>query len=337
MSPPPPEAVKAETPREPLLLRESVELLHAFGDATRLRILTLLSEGELTVADLVAILEMSQSRVSTHLGKLREARLVEDRKEGTSRVYRLANGGRGRSAEKLWSLLLEGLDDTVLEGDRRRMRALVAARDAEQGWAEAAAGRMERHYSPGRTWEALARGVVPLLELGDVLDVGCGDGVLASLLAPRSRSYTGLDKSPKVLDAARRRLAGLPGVTLVQGDMASLPFEDASFDDVLLFHVLTYAADVRVALREAARVVCPGGRVVAVTLGAHEHVATTERYGHANAGFSPATLRSALTKAQLAVESCAITSREAREPHFEVLTAVATKPARSSTPPRRNG
>ncbi|MBC7173678.1 MAG: class I SAM-dependent methyltransferase [Polyangiaceae bacterium] len=187
---------------------------------------------------------------------------------------------------------------------------------------------MERHYSPGRTWEALARGLVPLFELGDVLDVGCGDGVLASLLAPRSRQYTGLDKSPKVIDAARRRLAGLPRVELVQGDMEALPFEAESFDAVLLFHVLTYARVPSDALSEAARVLRPGGRLVAVTLAAHEHVASTERYGHLHPGFAPSAIRASLARAKLSVDTCAITSRETREPHFEVLTAVATKPAR---------
>lgn len=327
-------APQADRDREPLLLRESVELLHAFGDATRLRILALLSQDELSVAELVSILEMSQSRVSTHLGKLREARLVEDRREGTSRVYRLA-GGRNDSAEKLWGLLHEGLDDAVLEGDRRRMRSLLEARAAEQGWAEAAAGRMERHYSPGRTWEALARGLVPLLELGDVLDVGCGDGVLASLLAPRSRSYAGVDKSPRVLDAARRRLSGLPRVELVQGDMEALPFDAGRFDAVLLFHVLTCAREPAVALSEAARVLRPGGRVVVVTLAEHEHLSATERYGHVQPGFSPSGLRTLLTKAKLSIDCCAITSREMREPHFEVLTAAATKLSRPRT--RRNG
>src|SRR5690606_11444663 len=191
---------------------------------------------------------------------------------------------------------------------------------------ESAAGRMERHYSPGRTWEALARGVVPLLSLGDVLDVGCGDGVLASLLAPHSRSYTCLDRSLKVLDAARGRLAGLEPVAFVQGDMEALPFEDVRFDTVLCFHVLTYVPTLRAALSEAARVLRPGGRLVVVTLAPHVHQSTTERYGHLRPGVSPRALERDLTRAGLETERCAITSREAREPHFEVVTAVALKP-----------
>jgi ArsR family transcriptional regulator len=290
-----------------------------------MRLLALLSEEELTVADMVALLELPQSRVSTHLGKLREAKLVEDRREGTSRIYRLAEAGRRGAASELWALLRERLDDAVLEGDRRRLAALVEARATNQGWAEAAAGRMERHYSPGRTWEAFARGLVPLLHLGDVLDVGCGDGVLASVLAPRSRSYTGLDKSSKVLDAARRRLAGLPGVALVQGDMADLPFDEARFDEVLLFHVLTYAREPEVALHEATRVLRPGGRLVAVTLAAHENATTTARYGHVQPGFAPTALAASLERAGLVVHACAITSREKREPHFEVITAIAER------------
>src|SRR5690606_17221968 len=135
--------------------------------------------------------------------------------------------------------------------------ALREARASDQAWVESAAGRMERHYSPGRTWEALARGVVPLLGLGEVLDAGCGDGVVASLLAPHSRAYTCLDRSAKVLEAARGRLSGLEGVRFVQGDVEALPFEAGCFDTVLCFHVLTYLPTQRKALSEAARVLRP--------------------------------------------------------------------------------
>lgn len=307
-------------------LRASVSLMQAFGDVTRLRILALLSEGELAVTDVMAVLELSQSRVSTHLGKLREARLVADRKDGTSRLYRLSDESVSGAARRMLGVLLDGLDDALLEGDQRRLVALRAARASKQGWVESAAGRMERHYSPGRTWEALARGVVPLLSLGEVLDVGSGDGVLASLIAPHSQRYTCLDLSAKVLDAARGRLAGLSGVDFVQGDMEALPFGDASFDCVLCFHALTYAAAPRKALSEAARVLRPAGRLVVVTLAPHVHQSTTERYGHLRPGVSPRALSRDLSRAGLTPLSAAITSRETREPHFEVVTAVAQKP-----------
>lgn len=306
-------------------LQSSVGWLHLFGDLTRIRLMALLERQELTVAELTAITELAQSRVSTHLGKLREAGLLRDRRQGASTFYRVADGTMPNVARTLWDLLRAQIQDDVLESDRRRCEALVASRD--EGWPDAIAGRMERHYSPGRTWEALFRSMVQLLELGDVLDVGCGDGTTAQLLSGRTRGYTGLDHSPRVVEAARRRMEGTPTVTFVEGDMHQLPFDASSFDEVLLLHALTYAKQPDRAVAEAARVLRPAGRLVVATLAAHRHQATTATYGHVNAGFRPADLRRLLEEAGLEASSCEVTSRERRAPHFEVVTALAHKPS----------
>ena len=126
-------------------------------------------------------------------------------------------------------------------------------------WADEVAGQMENHYSPGRTWEATAHGLLGLLSLGEVLDVGSGDGVIARLLAPRASHITCLDQSQVVIDAARARLSARTNVSFDVGDMHRLPYGDASFDQVLLLHVLTYSQDPVQALREAARRVDDGG------------------------------------------------------------------------------
>lgn len=308
--------------REEVSLEASTAWLHLFGDATRLRLLALLEEHELSVAELVAITELPQSRVSTHLGRLREAGLVHDRRAGASSLYRV-NAAMPPAASTLWRLLRTRLEDATLRADATRREALLAARDADS-WSEAVAGEMERHWSPGRTWEALVHGLSALLSLGDVLDVGCGDGWTARLIAPQARSYTGVDRSDKVLAAAARRTQGLENVTLVPGEMRALPFDDASFDQVLLFHVLTHADDPQRALHEAARVTRAGGRVVIVSLAAHAQLALTAPYGHRHAGFSPRTLRSMLRAAGLEPRRCEVTSRERKAPHFEALTAIAS-------------
>ena len=308
-------------------LQSSVGLLHLFGDPTRVRLMALLEREELTVAELVGITELSQSRVSTHLGKLRDAGLLRDRRQGSSTYYRVNDGAMPAEARRLWALLREQIKDAVLESDRGRCEALLAARAGDQAWPDAIAGQMERHYSPGRTWEAMARGLVGLLRLGDVLDVGCGDGYLGTLLGPRARSYTGLDRSPKVLAAAERRLANEPHATVRSGDMHALPFVAGSFDDVMLFHVLTYAEDPERVVAEAARVLRPGGRVVVVTLACHTHADVTCRYGHVNDGFAPKALARMLAREGLDVSQCEVTSRERRDPHFEVVTAVAQSPS----------
>jgi SAM-dependent methyltransferase len=304
-------------------LQESVDLVAALADPTRVRLLALLDGHELTVAELTAITELSQSRVSTHLGRLRAAGLLQDRRDGSLRYYRLQEEVLPQRAGRLWTTVRSDLHDAVLDGDRERRAELLAERDEKRSWVETIAGRMEHHYSPGRTWEAFARGVTPLLDLGDVLDVGCGDGMVAQMLSPRAKSYVGLDRSEKLLAAATKRLRGDKHVSFVSGDMHALPFADGSFDEVFLFHVLTYAERPETVVNEAVRVLRANGRLALVTLASHPHGDTVERYGHVNRGFDTKKVRRLLRG--LEVEQCEVTSRERRKPHFRVITASARK------------
>jgi ubiquinone/menaquinone biosynthesis C-methylase UbiE/DNA-binding transcriptional ArsR family regulator len=306
-------------------LAATTDLLHLFGDPTRIRLLALLARHQLTVAELTAILEVAQSRVSTHLGKLREAGLLRDRRNGASTLYALNDGAMPSEAGGLWTLLQAEVEDAVLESDARRCDAMLRARDQGAGWPDAVAGRMERHYSPGRTWEATARAFLGLVRLGDVLDGGSGDGTIAQLLAPRARSITCLDRSPRVLAAARARLARVPNVRYLLGQLEAVPAADARFDHVLLLNVLTSARQPARVLAEAARVLRPGGGLTLVTLDAHQHGEVTARYGHLHPGFKPVTVKRMLTQSGLTVDACEVTSREHRQPHFQIVTAFARK------------
>jgi ArsR family transcriptional regulator len=136
---------------------------------------------------------------------------------------------------------------------------------------------------------------------------------------------TCLDISPKVLQACRKRLQGLANVEYVLGDIHALRFADASFDQVLLLNLLTYATEPGRALAEAARVLRPGGDLVATTLATHEQRMVTAGYGHVHAGFRPQALRDWLSQAGLVVDRCEVTSREKRPPHFAVVSAFAHK------------
>ena len=224
------------------------------------------------------------------------------------------------------------LEDTQVATDRRRCAAVLRARAAQargdSRWPDSVAGEMERHYSPGRTWEALARGLIGLCDLGDVLDAGAGDGATAQLLAPRARSITCIDVSETLVDAARVRLAGHANVRAEVADLHALPFADGSFDQVLLLNVLTHLRAPGGALAELARVLRPDGRLALVTMAAHDHLEVTAAYGHVTPGFRPAEVRHFLEKAGLTVEQCAVTSREKRAPQFEVVTAFAHKPTK---------
>jgi ArsR family transcriptional regulator len=303
----------------------AVDLLRLFGDPTRLRLAYLLGKTELTVAEITQITQLPQSRVSTHLGKLRDAGVLRDRRDGSLAYYVMNDGKMPSNVSRLWALLGRDLSEPVLRSDQERCQAVLRARKGGANWPDAVAGQMERHYSPGRTWEATAVGMLGLIHLGDVLDAGSGDGAIAALLAPRSRHVTCLDVSPKVLQACRKRLQGLVNVDFVLGDVQSLRFADASFDQVLLLNILTYAAEPARVMAEAARVLRPGGDLVVTTLASHEKPDVTAGYGHVHTGFRPQVLRDWLTDARLVVDRCEVTSREKRPPHFAVVSAFARK------------
>jgi ArsR family transcriptional regulator len=300
-------------------------LLRLLSDPTRVRLLALLEREELTVAELSAVLRLAQPRVSTHLAKLKEADLVRDRRAGVSSYYRY-NGELDAKEGALLRALKESVDDALLRDDERRLPAALAKRARTEGWADTVAGDMERHYSPGRTWETLARGMTQLVETGDVLDVASGDGVLAELLAPRARSIVCVDASVRVVDAARLRLKAFANVEVRVGDMHALDFPAARFDLVLLMHALTYSDKPAAVIAEAARVLRRGGRVLAATLGRHAHRTSVEPFEHRNLGFTVDELHEFARAAKLEVIACERLTRERRPPHFEVLSLLARKP-----------
>ncbi|MCA0393842.1 MAG: metalloregulator ArsR/SmtB family transcription factor [Proteobacteria bacterium] len=300
--------------------------LKVLADPTRVRLLALLEGEELTVAELSAITRLAQPRVSTHLAKLKEAGLVRDRRAGVSAYYRFDHESLDPAQRALWQALSTGSDDPLLRQDAERVPAVLASRAADQNWADSVAGDMERHYSPGRTWEALARSALPLLETGDVLDIASGDGVLAELLAPHARRYVCVDSSRRVVAAAAERLRKFRNVEVREGDMHALPFADAEFDLVVLMHALTYADKPAQAVAEAARVLRPGGRLLLSSLARHEHQNVVQAYGHANLGFADKDLRRFAARAGLELVNAETVTREKRPPHFEVISLIARKP-----------
>jgi ArsR family transcriptional regulator len=300
-------------------------LLRLLSDPTRVRLLALLEREELTVAELSSVLRLAQPRVSTHLAKLKEADLVRDRRAGVS-SYSRYNGELDAREGALLRALKDNVDDAILRDDERRLPGVLAKRARAEGRADSVAGDMERHYSPGRTWETLARGMTQLVETGDVLDVASGDGVLAELLAPRARSIVCIDASQRVVDAARIRLKGFANVDVRVGDMHALDFPAARFDLVLLMHALTYSERPADVVAEAARALRKGGRLLAATLGRHAHKTAVEPFEHRNLGFGVDELGGFARAAGLDVIACERLTRERRPPHFEVMSLLARKP-----------
>ena len=306
-------------------LQHASQHFKLLADSTRLRLLMLIDREELSVAELSAITQLAQPRVSTHLAKLKDAGLVSDRREGVFVYYRMAGNITDRGLADLWELLRTSAADPLIQRDNDRVTQALNARRGSSNWADSVAGDMERHYSPGRTWEATTRAIVQLLDLGDVLDIASGDGVLAELLAPRSSSVTCLDISQRVVDAGKKRLSNYAHVSFEQGDMHQLPVADTSFDTVLLMHALTYTNKPQAVFTEASRVLRPGGRLLAVTLQKHQHKTSVEAYNHLNLGFTESQLRKLCTRAGLVATQIRLSAIEKRTPNFEVLTLTAKK------------
>lgn len=301
-------------------LDAAVSAARLLGDPTRLRLLALLGQEPLSVAELTAATGLPQSRVSTHLARLRDQGLVTPRREGTRSVQALAPADAARGGA-LWQALRPTLRDALLDEDTQR---LTRHRSRAGGtWADGVAGRMARHYAPGRTWESAARALAGVARLGRLLDVASGDGALAEVLAPRARRVTCLDRSAAVVRAGAARS---PALRFVRGDMHALPFGDDSYEHVLLLNALSYARDPGLVVAEATRVLAPGGTLVAVALRTHGHAELAARYDHLCLGFEPDELGELFTGCGLALDLCAVTSRERRPPHLSVITVYARRP-----------
>lgn len=302
----------------------STEACRLLADASRIRLLLLLETNSLSTAELTEITGLAQSRVSTHLMRLKRAGLVRDERTNGAALYSISADARA-PASAIWTLLRPRVDDPQARLDRERADELVRRRQQGQTWAESVAGRMELHYSPGRSWEATARAIMTLHRLGDVLDLASGDGVFAELIATHADKVTCVDVSAAVIGAARKRLAAFPNVAFHLGDMHELPFPSSSFDHVFAMHALSYSAAPGRVLAEAGRLLRPGGRLVVAMLRRHQHEETQRAYDHVNLGLEPEQLEQHLLEAGLDVIECRVTSREPRPPYFEVISALARK------------
>jgi ArsR family transcriptional regulator len=272
-------------------LSETLEGLRAAAEETRLRILALLAEGELSVSDLTDILGQSQPRISRHLKLLTEAGLVERHREGAWAFFRL--GERAASAQILRAVL-PALDraDPQIADDRARLAEVRAQRS---GAARAFFERLAPHWdrvrslhAPEDVVEAAILAAVGQKPVRSLLDLGTGTGRMLQLLASRAARAVGLDASHAMLSVARANLekAGLHRAELRQGDVYAPPFARNTFDLVVVHQVLHYLDDPARALREAAKLLAPGGRILVVDFAPHGLEFLREAQAHRRLGFS---------------------------------------------------
>jgi demethylmenaquinone methyltransferase/2-methoxy-6-polyprenyl-1,4-benzoquinol methylase/ArsR family transcriptional regulator len=280
--------------------------LAAAGEETRLRLLALLAEAELTVTELVTILGQSQPRISRHLKLLVEAGLVERHREGAWAFFLMAHRGAEAALGRAILAHLQS-DDPVLAGDRarlievRRQRADQAARyfaAQAANWDELRA----LHIAEERV-EAAIREMIGANPIQNLLDLGTGTGRMLELLSPLAVHAVGMDQSPQMLSLARARLekAGLRNVQLRQGDIYALPVERDHYDLVIIHQVLHYLDDPARAVREAARALRPSGRLLIVDFAPHAEETLRTHHAHRRLGFAADEIEALMRDAGLDV------------------------------------
>jgi ArsR family transcriptional regulator len=309
-------------------------LFRLLGDDARLRVLRLLHAERLNVSELTQILGIAQSGVSRHLGLLKDAGLVVEERDGGFSYYRIAPAireGLNGFSGSLWPLLESQFESAAATPAGRADEARLAeVRRVRQENFDTHAGpdTNERQLVPGRSWAAWARALGHLLPPMRVADLGCGEGYLTIEASRWASKVIAVDRSATVLKraqslAARRRVSN---VIWKKGELEKLPLKDASVDVALLSQALHHAQDPAAAIREAARIVVPGGRVLLLDLREHEETWVRERLGDRWTGFSEETLRKVLRDAGLDHIKVTVGARRTGDP-FTVLIASGVKPA----------
>lgn len=309
------------------------DTLKLLSDPTRLRILNLLTREELSVAELQSILDMGQSRISSHLALLRQGNLVVDRKDG-KRSYYLINPEAGPEALKLLQASCESIRGTEesLVDDEHLRRILDQRRQAQLEYFNSVAGRLGKDYCPGRSWEAIGQFLVQLVPHIDIVDLGAGEGLISQMLAQNAREVVCVDNSPKMVQfgSALAKKNEISNLRYVLGDIESVPLPDRSFDLAVLSQALHHAQKPGQALAEAFRLLRPGGRLLVIDLLKHQFEQARELYADVWLGFSNNELYKMLRDAGLEQVRVEVVAREQQEPHFETLLGSGKRPTKAN-------
>jgi len=304
------------------------ETLKILADATRLRLIDLLACEELAVAELQEILAMGQSRISSQLALLRQAGLVSDRREGKRAFYSLAEGLDAATRGLIAAARDAVADSAQAAADRSSLELVLHRRRqlAEQ-YFNTIAGRLGKNYCPGRSWEAIGHFLLRLFPAIVVADLGAGEGMISQLMARRAAKVWCIDNSPRMVevgaDLARRN--GLGNLEYRLGELEQVPLPDQSVDLALLSQALHHARRPQVAVREAWRILKPGGQIVVLDLKEHSFEKARELYADEWLGFTESAVHGFLKKAGFLHVEVTVVARESSEPCFETLLASGTK------------
>jgi ArsR family transcriptional regulator len=306
----------------------TLKSLRALSDATRLRIVALLERDELSVNELQEITRLGQSRISTHLGLLQDSGLVQSRREGKRTFYKLNSQTSGATAEFI-QLAIRGAKELPEHShDQINLKRVVARRrEHAQVFFNQIAGRFDRVYGPGRSWQAFGHLLLRILPPLVVADLGAGEGLLSELLARRAKKVIAVDNSEKIVEfgAAKAKKNGLKNLEFRLGNLQNPPIDANSVDLVILSQALHHAEIPADAIAAAHKILKPGGQILILDLLKHNFEKARELYGDRCPGFAESDLHHWLENAGFKKIEVSIVAREEQPPHFQTILAGAEK------------
>lgn len=304
-------------------MQSIIKSLKLISDPTRLRILSLLHQDALSVAELQEILGMGQSRISTQLSQLKAAALVTDERSGKNNVY-----SASLPAELIPIATSAAAEIPEVSADNLALTHILSKRkDYARAYFDELAGRFGKDYVPGRSWKALAEALIKALNYRHVADLGAGEGTLSQLLAQRAEKVIAVDLSPKMVDYAQSLAAtnGLHNLEFRLGDIETPPIEDSSIDLAILSQALHHAENPQRAIDSAYRILRPGGRLIILDLLQHSFTEARELYADRWLGFSESQIASMLLKSGFSEIETIIADKEEAPPKFQTLLAIGTR------------
>jgi ArsR family transcriptional regulator len=311
-------------------MSSTLNFLRLLADPTRLRLILLLEQEELSVAELQDIMGMGQSRISSHLAQLKRAGVVTDRRAGKNVYYGLTQLNGQDAARAKVSELTRTLARELPETKRDRIALKVALRkrqDKARTYFDELAGKFGRSYVPGRSWQALAHTLIALLPAQTVADLGAGEGTLSQLLAKTAKKVIAIDNAPKMVEFGAKLAAdhGFANLEYRLGDIEEPPIAKGSVDLAILSQALHHALRPERAIAAAHRILKKGGRLVILDLLSHRFERARELYADHWLGFSEVQLHQWLEEAGFQKIEVTVVSREKESPHFQTVFATGVK------------
>ena len=263
--------------------------LRLIADPTRVRILDLLRREDLSVLELQEILGMGQSRISSHLSHLRQAKLVQDRRSGKNIIYTFGHDSETIDPRFLQTLDLAASDIEETADDIAALELTLKKRnDKARSYFDALAGKFGKTYLPGRSWKALGETLLKLMPPMVIADLGAGEGTFSQLLAQRAQHVIAVDSSEKMVEfgAGVAKDNGYDNLEYRLGDIESPPIDEGSVDIAFFSQALHHADKPAAAIEAAYRILKPGGRIVILDLLKHQFEDARELYADRWLGFS---------------------------------------------------